>query len=78
MPILRRGDTSPQSLVGRTFEPLRGHGVDVAITVPPTAIVQVADIGGEWLKRTPSAVQQPGGRWQVVTEWVHAQKWARS
>ena len=42
--------------------------------IPATIVFSMLD--GQYLKRTPTITQQPNGRFQIVSEWWHADTWS--
>jgi hypothetical protein len=51
-------------------------GLSAAESIPSTIVFTM--LSGYYLKRTPTITQQPNGRFQIVTEWWHADTWSET
>ncbi len=51
-------------------------GLSAAENIPATIVFTL--LSGYYLKRTPTITQQPNGRFQIVTEWWHADTWSET
>ena len=51
-------------------------GLASAESIPSTIVFTM--LSGYYLKRTPTITQQPNGRFQIVTEWWHADTWSET
>jgi hypothetical protein len=49
-------------------------GLTTAESIPTTIVFSL--LAGQYLKRTPTITQQPNGRYQITSEWWHADTWA--